>query len=203
VYLPRHFINEDEADLFAFMEQTTVATLTTHGSGGLIANQVPLLVDAERRLLWGHFARPNPQLADLATADTVLVNFLGPSGYVSPSWYTTSGMVPTWNFVSVQVRGVPVIHDNPAEVRKLVERLSARQESEFADPWTFDKVPVEQQEKLLSAIVGFCVEISDLMGKYKLSQNRSVEDRAGVIDGLRKQQDPLQHQLADMIEVVQ
>ena len=200
MYAPRHFAVGDEDRLFDFINQTTVATLITEGADGMTANQVPLLLNPHARQLWGHLARPNPQLDELATGKPVLVNFLGPSGYISPSWYADTGLVPTWNFVSVQVRGIPRIHDDTEAVRDITRRLTELREAPFDPPWTMDKVPAERHEKLLAAIVGFRIDITDVQGKFKLSQNRSAEDRAGAIAGLRSMGDHGSLALADCME---
>jgi transcriptional regulator len=184
MYVPRYFAETDEATLFDFIDRVGVATLISAGPAGLVANEVPLLRQPEARRLWGHLARPNPQLQELAAVDEVLVNFSGPSGYVSPGWYKTPGLVPTWNFVSVQVRGSVVIHDDPEEVLDIVSRLSARHEAQFEKPWTMDKVEPDMLAKMLSVIVGFHIEIENIEGKFKLSQNRNDEDYSGVIEGL-------------------
>jgi len=184
MYLPRHFAETDEGALFRLIDEVAVATLITAGPGGLMANEAPLLLDRDKRLLWGHLAGSNPQLAELAAVDEVLVNVLGPGAYVSPNWYTTPGLVPTWNFALVQVRGRAVLHWDAETVRDIVGRLSARHEAGFAQPWTMDRVEPAKLEAMLGAIVGFHIEIDEIQGKYKLSQNRSAADRAGVIDGL-------------------
>ena len=192
MYTPRHFLSSDEDRLFQFIDQAAVASLITAGPAGLVCNQVPLLrqpacaatTGNSRGRLWGHLARPNPQLEELAAVDEVLVNFAGPSAYVSPNWYADPGLVPTWNFVTVQVRGRPVLHDDPEAVLDIVQRLSARHEAAFDAPWTTHKMEPRKLQKMLQVIVGFHIEIEQVQGKFKLSQNRSETDRAGVIDGL-------------------
>jgi transcriptional regulator len=184
VYIPRDFAESDEARLFGFIDRVGVATVICAGPGGLCASEVPLLRQPETRRLWGHLARPNPQLQEMAAAGEVLVNFSGPSGYISPQWYSDPGLVPTWNFITVQVRGRVVLHDDPEEVLDIVRRLSAKHEAQFENPWTTDKMAPKKLEKMLSVIVGFHIEIDDLQGKFKLSQNRSEEDTRQVIAGL-------------------
>ena len=115
MYIPRYFSEQDESRLFEFIDKVDVGTLITAGPGGLMANEVPLLVQPQANRLWGHLARPNKQLVELAAVDEVLINFSGPTGYISPNWYRTPGLVPTWNFMTVQVRGRPVIHDDRGE----------------------------------------------------------------------------------------
>jgi transcriptional regulator len=184
MYIPRDFAEPDEVKLFDFIDRVGVATVICAGPGGLCASEVPLLRQPEARRLWGHLARPNPQLQEMAAAGEVLVNFSGPSGYISPQWYSDPGLVPTWNFITVQVRGRVVMHDDPEDVLDIVRRLSAKHEAQFENPWTIDKMKPEKLEKMLSVIVGFHIEIDDLQGKFKLSQNRSKEDTRQVIAGL-------------------
>ena len=185
MYLPRDFRVEDEGRLFELIDAIGVATVTSAGPAGLIANEVPLLLEPDTRRLWGHLAKPNSQLQEFAGVDQVLVNFLGPSCYISPNWYTDSGLVPTWNFVSVQLRGKVVLHEGRDEVQDIVRRLSAKHEAPFASPWTMDKMDPVMLDKMLAVIVGFHIEIEEIVGKLKLSQNRKPEDRAGVIAGLQ------------------
>lgn len=199
MYRPQHFKVDDEAQLLHMADTIGVASLITAGPAGLLTNEVPLLVEHDARRLWGHLARPNTQLQELAQVDEVLVNFLGPSGYVSPNWYVSTGMVPTWNFVSIQIRGRVVMHDDADEVRDIVRRLSEKHEAQFSSPWTMDKVDEQQLQKMLSVIVGFHIEIDDIRGKYKLSQNRNQADHTGVINGL---QSIGQHDLADLMQTV-
>jgi transcriptional regulator len=187
MYVPRHFCENDEELLFGLIDELGVGTLITTGAAGAagtMANEVPLLRQAQPNRLWGHLARPNLQLAELARADEVLVNFSGPTGYVSPNWYRDTGQVPTWNFMTVQVRGRVVIHDSADDVLDIVRRLSAKHEAQFENPWTIDKMEPEKLQKMLAVIVGFHIEIDDIKGKFKLSQNKQQADRAGVIFGL-------------------
>ena len=183
MYIPRPFAKEERAALLEFVDSIVVATLVTAGPAGLMANQVPLLRQPGADRLWGHLARPNPQLEELRKVEEALLIFNGPHGYVSPNWYSDPNLVPTWNFTTVQVRGRVTVHDDVEVVQDIVERLTARHESAFEIPWTTEKMADGLLEKMLGAIVGFHVEIDDLRGKYKLSQNRSPADRATVAAG--------------------
>jgi transcriptional regulator len=102
---------------------------------------------------------------------------------VSPSWYTTAPAVPTWNYAAVHVYGVPRLLDE-AGLLDLLERLVQQYESGRERPWTMD-LPPDYRRKMLQAIVGFEVPMTRVEGKFKLNQNRSAEDRAGVIGALR------------------
>ena len=107
VYLPPHFTETREEVLLAHIERHDFALLTTHGETGMIASQVPFLV--ERRdgsvYLQGHLARGNPQCLDIYAGGEALAIFSGPHAYISPSWYAAGPAVPTWNYASVHAYG--------------------------------------------------------------------------------------------------
>jgi transcriptional regulator len=108
----------------------------------------------------------------------VLVMFQGPHAYISPTWYAAGG-VPTWNYVAVHVCGSARALDDPVHAKRHVEALAARNESGRPSPWVPD-----YDERMLRGIVGIVVEIAEIQGKLKVSQNRSAADRAGVIEHL-------------------
>ena len=112
----------------------------------------------------------------------------GPDAYISPAWYATKRehgrVVPTWNYITAHVHGRLVIHDDPAWVEANVRRLTAQHERTRAEPWSVDDAPRPYVEGQLKAIVGVEIVINRVEGKWKLSQNRSVADMTGAIEGL-------------------
>jgi transcriptional regulator len=139
----------------------------------------------ENHTLHGHVARANPHWQTLEAADDLLVTFDGPHAYVSPTWYATPDLVPTWNYVTATVRGRVTLTDSPEEVFRLVTDLSRKHESGRRPAWDPDALPQDKRNALVAAIVGFSIAIDELSGKQKLSQNRSRDDVEGVINGLR------------------
>jgi transcriptional regulator len=131
-----------------------------------------------------HFSTNN-SIVEGADGAQFHVSFLGPDAYISPDWYETAGMVPTWNYIAVEGRGI-ARKLNPGELRQLLADLSAQEEKRLApkDPWTIDKVPEQKMKMLMSAIVGFEVRLESLVGKFKLSQNIKDEDFVGALRGL-------------------
>lgn len=180
MYLPPAFTQNDLAEVFALVAAHPFATLITAGGGDVGISHLPLLVDAERRTLSGHLARENSQFEHLAAGVPVVAIFHGPHGYVSPSSYVDRGpSVPTWNYVVVHVHGRPRIVDEP-ELRRI---LSAMVERFDATGWQLTRDD-EYLGRSLAVIAGFELSIERVEGKWKLSQNRSVEDRRGVVNYL-------------------
>lgn len=204
MYQPPHF-REDRAEvLHALMREHCFATLVTLGPDGLIANHLPMEIDPEPApfgTLRGHLAKGNPQWRDFSTDLPALVIFSGPQAYITPSWYATKSetgrVVPTWNYMAVHAYGRPRSFDDPGRLKSLVTALTARQEKDFAEPWQVDDAPADFIEHQLKGIVGIELTVERLEGKWKLSQNRSAADRAGVIDGLSRMSGPDALKMAD------
>ena len=134
--------------------------------------------------LQGHVARANPLWRSVAEGAEVLVVFRGADAYISPSSYpskrTDGKVVPTWNYSVVHARGTIRFFDDEARLHALVSNLTDRFERDRPEPWAVSDAPADYVRAMLRAIVGFEIEITELVGKFKASQNRSAEDRAGV-----------------------
>lgn len=168
-----------------------LATLITGGRSGLIANLVPfsLHATASGDVLRAHLAKANGQIADMREHVPAIVMFQGPQAYVSPSWYPTKvehgKVVPTWNYVVVQVWGTPTLMENKEWLREQLEHLTNVHEGSRSEPWSIDDAPEEFVEALLNGIVGLEIPIERIEGKWKVSQNQCLVNQAGVMEGLR------------------
>jgi transcriptional regulator len=186
VYNPRSYRIDDLATLHAFIEAYGFATLFSQTADGPFATHIPFLLDRTRGSLGtlsGHVARANPHWRSFGDGAVNLVAFLGPHAYVSPSWYTDPVTVPTWNYTAVHITGRPVLIEDSALLREHVLRMVAAHAGANRPPWD-PAVAADRIEGLLEAIVGFDIEITTIEGKFKLSQNRSHEDQAGVASAL-------------------
>jgi len=192
MYLPAHFEETRTEVLHALIRSHPLGALVTlDAAGALQANPIPFLLDrgpSERGTLRGHVARANPLWRETRGDVDTLVVFQGAQSYVSPGWYpskTEHGkVVPTFNYVTVQARGRLRAVDDVAWVRALVARLTDRFEAARAAPWAIADAPADYVETMLHAIVGIEIELTALVGKWKVSQNRNEADREGVVAGL-------------------
>ncbi len=192
MYLPRHFVQPDAAALASLMHEHPLATLVLTTPEGTTADLIPLEFapgDGEHGTLRGHVARANP-LWHKAGANALAV-FHGPQAYVTPSWYASKRehgkVVPTWNYAMVQARGTLRAIEDTAWLRDLVGRLTTRHEANLPKPWAVGDAPEEFVQQMLRAIVGIEIALTSLVGKWKVSQNRSESDRIGVVAGLTGQ----------------
>ena len=190
MYVPAHFEQTDRTAVHALMREHPLAALVTSGPAGLTADPVPLEFDpddGEHGTLLGHVARANP-LWRVAAGRPVLAIFNGPQAYVSPSWYAskaaTHKVVPTWNYTVVHAHGVLEAVDDAPWLRALVGHLTDRHEAPRAAPWAVQDAPPDYVQQMLRALVGIRIPIARLVGKWKVSQNRSGDDRLGVATGL-------------------
>lgn len=196
MYIPKPFKVEDKTALFEFVEKWSFGDLITTTQGAINISQVPFLIDQEQGVLYGHLAKQNGQLAELEVADDLTVIFKGPNAYISPTWYQSENMVPTWNFQSVQVRGKACLVGEK-ELLKIIDGLSQKREAQFDSPWTLDKVGESNLKAMMTVIVGFKISIDEIVGKFKLSQNRNKDDQLGVVTGLQCQSDEFSKLIAD------
>ena len=195
--------------MHALMREHCFATLVTLGPDGLTANHLPMEIDPEPApfgTLRGHLARGNPQWRDFSADVAALVIFNGPQAYVTPSWYATKSetgrVVPTWNYMVVHAYGHLRTFDDAGRLKSLVTALTERQEKDLAAPWQVSDAPADFIERQLKGIIGIEIAVERLEGKWKVSQNRSVADRAGVIDGLSRTSGPDAVKMADAMTVL-
>ena len=186
MYVPAAFAAPDDDAVAALIAAYPLATLVT---GDLHASPLPLRLvrDGDALVLRGHLARANQHTAALH-GQAALAIFTGPQAYVSPSYYPSKAahgrVVPTWNYVTVHAHGTAHLIDDATWVRDLVTALTDDHERHRGTPWAVSDAPTDYLDGMMRAIVG--VELRDvrLVGKWKLSQNRSAVDRGGVADGL-------------------
>lgn len=193
MYLPPHFTETDIAALHALMRAHDFALLIAARGGMPEAAHLPFLLDPERGprgTLIAHMARANTLWRAFDGAAEVLVVFQGPHAYVSPRWYEDggAGAVPTWNYAAVHAYGVPRLIEGEVRTREILARLAATYEAGNSPPWTLESAP-KTVANMLPGIVAFEIPIARLEGKWKLSQNRSAADRAGVVSALSESSD--------------
>ncbi len=184
MYTPSHFDERDLAAQQAVITRHPFALLVTQHAGETHLTHLPFHLDASRGprgTLEAHLARVNPHSdAILAGAPSTVV-FKGPDTYVSPRWYVDPAKnVPTWNYVAVHVHGRPKPVTEPAALLALIGRLTDEHEAYIEQPWSMAEAR-PYVERLVGHIVGFTLEMERIEGKFKLSQNRSDDDRAGVL----------------------
>jgi len=192
MYLPKHFEQPNSEAIARLLVAHPLATVVWQSADGLTAEHLPLILDRGEHdgpygTLRGHVARANPVWRE-AAGGAVMAAFQGPQAYVTPSWYPSKAanakVVPTWNYAVVHLHGKLRVIEDAAWLRVLVGRLTDTHEATRAHRWQVDDAPADYVAQMLGAIVGIEIEVTRLQAKWKVSQNRSASDRAGVAAGL-------------------
>ena len=192
MYIPGAFAKTDADEIARFVDRHPLATLIGSMDGRLDAHPLPFIregaiVPGER--LISHAAHGNGIWRLGESPSEVLLIFSGAEAYISPSYYPTKreqpGVVPTFNYARVHLRGTLTCSHDAQEKRRVVATLTDRMESGRAEPWAITDAPPDYVEKMLKGIVALSFEIRAIEAAWKASQNRQPADRRGVVAGLR------------------
>ncbi len=191
MYLPKLNQQADQAKALAFMQKYSFASLVTIIDGKPFATHIPLVVSEQngKIKIEGHFAKNNPQWQNMAE-QKILVIFSEPHAYVSPRLYEAKQNVPTWNYIAVHAYGKAKVYgfeNNKEELENII----------IATIKTFEEAYLKQYQALsdkykygmMSAIVGFEINVTTLQAKDKLSQNKTPTDQKNVANELAKSKD--------------
>ncbi|TIP72077.1 MAG: FMN-binding negative transcriptional regulator [Mesorhizobium sp.] len=183
MYVPPHFAVPDQNALFDFIEKHPFGILITNSNGALDANHIPFELDrskADKGVLNCHVARKNPVWEEVANGDKVLVVFRAADAYISPNWYPSKHefhkQVPTWNYLVAHAHGRITVRDDERYVRRNVAKLTHMHEANQPAQWKMGDAPKDFIDAMTKAIVALEIEITSLVGKFKLSQNKELRD---------------------------
>ena len=186
MYVPDLFGSASPREVQEIVETYSFATLITHRGDELELSHLPLALEGTLAggILRGHMARANPQLAQCAAGVAAIAVFQGPHAYVSPRWYEKPG-VPTWNYIAVHCHGSIHLEDTTADLERALELMLDKYESEDGRR-AIDALSADQRARALAAIQSFSMKIERVEAKFKLSQNKSQQDRDRVIAQLSR-----------------
>jgi transcriptional regulator len=201
MYIPPANRVEDLAKIRAFIHSHGFAMIVSKEGGAMQASHVPVLLDEspDGDSLRGHLARANGQWQHFAPEREVLCIFNGPHAYISPSWYDAEVSVPTWNYATVHAYGKPRIEPDPAFLRTVLNDLTVKYESKMETPWKMAALPEDYILRMMGAVVAFSIQITRVEAKFKIGQNRSTADQAGVMSALEKSDNPESRMLAEFV----
>ena len=153
------------------------------------ATHVPVVVrgTGEHLIIRGHVAKANPHWRHLEQHSPCLTIFHGPHAYVSASNYVTRENVPTWNYGAVHVYGNARVFASHEDLQGVLQELMGTFEPAYGEQWA--SLSTVYRERMLSHIVGFEIAVTRIEAKFKLSQNRTREERSNVITSLEKAED--------------
>jgi transcriptional regulator len=206
MYLPTHFEENSTDALYRLIDAHPLGALILNTPSGLDANHVPFEVDrksAGHERLLAHVARSNPLWQEARDGDAALVIFNAGDAYISPNWYPSKHefhkQVPTWNYQVVHVHGKIKIRDDEKFVRGVVGRLTRVHEARAGDakPWKMSDSSADYINEMITKIVGVEIEVTRLVGKRKLSQNKDERDRSTAAQALAQRNN---HEMAEAMQ---
>jgi transcriptional regulator len=189
MYNPPAFREDDPEILAAIMAASRLSLLVSNGADGMpVITHLPL--QYRGGVVIGHLARANPHWHGLERGVAV---FQGVEAYVSPSSYPSKAehhrVVPTWNYEAVHAHGPIEVVQDAARLREIVAGLTDAHEAKRKNPWSVDDAPADFVAGQLKGIVGVVLRVERLIGKRKLSQNRSAADAGGAAADLAGRED--------------
>jgi transcriptional regulator len=189
MYNPPAFTVDDLNRQHQLIRERPLGLLISSGPDGLQASPLPFLLVSDGSAfgrLQAHLSRANPHWKTL-DGHEVLVVFQGADAYVTPAWYRSKSehgkVVPTWNYVMVQVHGTVRVIDDHEWIRSQITRLTHDHESPRPEPWHVTDAPPSYIDAQIKGIVGLEIDIRRIDGKWKVSQNRPEADRISVAEG--------------------
>lgn len=198
MYTPNNFQFKGEAEKITFMKQYSFATIITAKDNFPIATQLPFVIDdsSGRLVLSSHFAVANEQAQYIGT-NISLVIFSEPHAYISPSDYDRRESVPAWDYIAVHAYGKGVIIDQEAKKLKVLEDMIQFYDKDYSHQW--ESLPEKFKKGMMKGIVAFELEVSDLQGQKKLSQNKTETERNRIAERLSKSGNTLERDIAERI----
>lgn len=189
MYSPQYALEADPEKINEVIAENPFATITYVKDGKAHAFHLPLVKSGEK--LIGHLAKANFAWNDLDGSDALVI-FHGPHCYISPTWYGSGGAdVPTWNYISVHIRGPVIIHQDEHFLKEALVKFSHQQNPDFKIAQN-----IQDHAELLKAIVGIEIDIKEVLAKFKLAQRKDEKSRMNVIEKLEKSEDSMDHKVA-------
>lgn len=199
MYTPKLNNLEDIGEILAFIDRFSFGLLISKDSGRIIGTHIPILSnnDTEHLKLHTHIALANCQWKEIRDQE-VLIIFTEPHAYISTIDYLKEENVPTWNYVAVHIYGKVSIIDETKQISDIMNRTMIKYERSYYEKWT--RLSDEFKNRMLKGIVAFEIDVTEIQGKAKLSQNKSQEEIENIIKRLKESSTPTDVLLAEYMD---
>lgn len=207
MFTPKAFKEADFKVIQAFIKEQPQATVIAQTGNGLEACHIPMYWQDDGSkfgCLYGHIAKVNTLNSSANLAAPWLIIFQDAGHYISPNWYPSKAVthkeVPTWNYRSVHITGNVSLLTAPEALVDILSKQTADFEASQPNPWSLNDAPEKYIQAMCRAIVGIRVDITDVQAQFKLSQNKTAENRVGVVAGLKQLKTTKANEMAALIE---
>ncbi|RYY34304.1 MAG: FMN-binding negative transcriptional regulator [Sphingobacteriaceae bacterium] len=199
MYTASNYKITNQAEAIGFMQRYSFATIISVIDNVPEATHLPFLVENrdDKIILSSHFAKANPMAAAI-NQGTILVIFNEPHAYISPSHYEKETEVPTWNYIAVHAYGKATVLPGDEDKFKLLEHTINTYEAGYLQQW--NSLPENFRNGLIKGITAFEIEVTELQGKKKLSQNKTAGERDNIINSLQKSPHSTENDIAEYMK---
>ncbi len=204
MYKPAHFNPREKSQIVELITNYPFVTMISKDeAGSLSISHIPIVAEIENneiKSIKGHFSLRNPHVRHLQADNNITLIFNGAHTYITPTWYQSGRDVPTWNYCVVHIHGKLEFNNSFDEICANLKDLTKAFE-QGAGAWKFE-LPADllDPKHLTSAIIAFTIIPEKIEAKFKLSQNRPLIDRNGVIEGLETRQDDMSRGIKKMMK---
>lgn len=196
MYLTNHFSAAEQADILAFMQYNSFATICGIGEDGApVATHVPVMISFRENKLFlqAHIMRKQAHTDAFEHNDKVMAIFNGPHAYISAKHYEPQNTASTWNYSAVHAKGI-IRFLGDAELYTMLKNLTTQFEQDPASPSLMQHMSEDYILSNMKAIVAFEIEVTQLQHVFKWSQNKPNHIQDNIIQTLAK--GSLEEQLA-------
>jgi transcriptional regulator len=195
MYIPPYYKENDEQKLIGFMQAHSFATLISTENSNIRATHLPFLIEKKEDKIYlvTHMAKANPQWEELIKNETLVI-FQGPHAYISPTHYEKKQNVPTWNYIAVHAYGKATLLEDPNKATEVLEKMINTYENSYFEQWK--QLTDTYKSGMIKAIVAFEIEVTNLEGKFKLSQNKTKNEQSTIAENFEKSKDTLENDLS-------
>jgi transcriptional regulator len=199
MYTPKHYIISDREEMLSFMRRFSFGTIITSKDEVPVATHLPFIISEreDKVILTSHFAKANPHWQEMTMRQNLVI-FSEPHAYISPAFYDKKQNVPTWNYISVHAYGHARMFEGQEESLQVLESMIDTFESAYRTQW--NELDRDYKLRMLKGIVAFEIEVTDLQGKGKLSQNKTAEERQRIITSFSQSESENERQIAEYMQ---
>ena len=190
MYKVSHYTEKDKVKLIAFAKENPFAFVTGVGDIYPVTTQLPLeITEEENKIIFsGHMMRKTDHHLAFEKNNNVLIAFYSPHAFINAAWYKKPAAGSTINYITVQAKGKIQFLDEAgtyAAVKQITEKYIGPNTSA-----SFENISEEYKQAMVKAIAGFRIEVENMEGVFKLSQNMHAADQKSIINHLEKRATP-------------